>query len=167
MSKLQILVGMIASGKSSYCRNAAKHGIICMNDDAIVNMLHGDEYTLYNKDLKPLYKSIENHIVTTTLLMKKTIIVDRGLSISVEGRRRWIALAKSLDIPCEALIFKNEGPEVHAKRRSESDARGHGYDYWLKVASKHFENYREPSLLEGFDSIYKVSFDEIKAGKIR
>ena len=166
MSKLQILIGMIASGKSSYCKNAARQGIICMNDDAIVNMLHGDEYTLYDKDLKPFYKSIENHIVASALLMKRTIIVDRGLSISVKGRKRWIALAKSFDVPCEAIVFKNEGPEVHAKRRHSSDARGHDYDYWLKVSSKHFENYEAPSLLEGLDSIYQVSFEEIKSGKI-
>ncbi len=78
MAKIQVLVGMIAAGKSSYCRNAARTGIICMNDDVIVNMLHGDDYTLYNKQLKAFYKSIDNHIVVSALLMDRTIIVDRG-----------------------------------------------------------------------------------------
>ena len=57
----------------------------------------------------------------------------------------------------EAVVFKNEGPEIHAKRRSEGDARGYNYDYWLKVASHHYSNYAEPELSEGFDTIHQMS----------
>lgn len=166
MPKLQILIGMIASGKSSYCRNAAKNGVICMNDDAIVNMLHGDDYTLYSKELKTFYKSIENHIAATALLIGRSIVVDRGLSNTIRARRRWIALAKSFDIPCEAIVFKKEEPEVHARRRFESDPRGYDYDYWFRVATEHSKNYESPSLVEGFDNIHNVSFSDIKLGKI-
>ena len=166
MAKIQVLIGMIASGKSSYCRNAAKNGIICMNDDAIVNMLHGDDYTLYNKQLKAFYKSIENHIVVSALLMDRTIIVDRGLSGSVQGRKRWLALAKSFDVQCEALVFENAGPEVHARRRFAADPRGHEYEYWSKVATVHNANWELPSLLEGFDAIHHISFEDIKLCKI-
>lgn len=166
MAKLQVLVGMVASGKSSYCRNAAREGVICMNDDAIVNMLHSDDYTLYSEQLKVLYKSIENHVVSTAIAMNRMVIVDRGLSMSVRGRSRWVALARSFDIPCEAIIFQNEGPLVHARRRADVDARGHDYDYWLKVANRHHSEWTEPTMAEGFDVIHNVSFDDIKAGKV-
>jgi dephospho-CoA kinase len=77
--KIQVLVGMIASGKSTYAKNAARRGVICVNDDAVVNLVHADDYTLYDKSLKILYKSIENHIISMALAMSRTVLVDRGL----------------------------------------------------------------------------------------
>lgn len=164
--KLQVLVGMIASGKSSYARSAAQKGIICLNDDAIVNMLHADDYTLYDKSLKVLYKSVENHVIGTALAMQRVVMVDRGLNVSVRGRKRWIALANSFDVSCEAIVFKNEGPEVHATRRSQMDSRGHPFEYWLKVAKRHQSEYQEPSVDEGFAAVHYISFGEIQEGKV-
>ncbi len=164
--KIQVLVGMIASGKSTYSRNAAKNGVICMNDDAIVNMLHADDYNLYDKSLKILYKTIENQIIGTALAMKRVVLVDRGLNVSRRGRRRWLALAQSYDVPYEAIVFNNEGPEIHAKRRMDSDPRGHDYAYWLDCACHHFREYTEPSLGEGFTNIHHVTFDDIQQGKV-
>lgn len=162
--KLQVLCGMVASGKSTYCRSAAKKGLICVNDDEIVNMLHGNDYTLYNEKLKLLYKSVENHIVGTGLAMGRSVIVDRGLNVSPQGRRRWIALANSFDVPCEAIVFKNDGPKIHASRRFASDCRGHSIQYWERVAELHDSLYIPPSVEEGFDAVYNIEFDEI--GKV-
>lgn len=162
--KIHLLIGPVASGKTSYCRNAARQGIICLNDDNIVNMLHGGDYTLYDSGLKLLYKSIENQIIATALSMQRTIIVDRGLNVSLVGRKRFIALAQSFDVSIEAIVFKNEGPEVHAKRRTESDSRGHDYEYWKKVAEWHHSQYVEPTLSEGFDVVHHISFEEIQRG---
>lgn len=164
--KLQVLVGMIASGKSTYCKNAVRKGYLCMNDDAIVNMLHSDEYTLYDKSLKILYKSIENHVIGTGLAMQKTVLVDRGLNVSVQGRQRWIALARSFDVECEAIMFPHDGAEAHAKRRFEGDSRGHTYDYWLMVAQAHNKIFSTPTLEEGFSNVTYVSFKEILEGKV-
>lgn len=164
--KLQVLVGMIASGKSTYARSAAQRGVICMNDDSIVNMLHADDYTLYDKSLKVLYKSIENHIIGTALAMQRVVMVDRGLNVSIRGRKRWIALANSFDVPCEAIVFKNEGPEVHATRRAQMDSRGHPIEYWMKVAKRHQSEYQEPSVDEGFAAVHYISFQEIQEGKV-
>lgn len=164
--KLQVLVGMIASGKSTYAKNAARQGVLCMNDDAIVNMLHADDYTLYKKELKILYKSVENHVIGTGLAMNRPVLVDRGLNVSKQGRQRWLAIAKSFDVPCEAIIFANEGVEVHAQRRFNSDGRGHPIHYWLRVAERHNSQYIEPTVDEGFDAVHHISFEEIKSGKV-
>ncbi len=163
--KLQVLCGMIASGKSTYARNAARNGAICINDDAIVKLLHSDDYTLYNENLKILYKTIENQIVGTALAMGRLVLVDRGLSVSIQGRQRWLALARSFDVSCEAVVFKNDGAGVHARRRADADARGHDYNYWLKVATFHDKQYSEPLLEEGFGAVHYITFDDIKEGK--
>ena len=52
---LELLVGPIASGKSTYSNKAAKEGAIIVNDDAIVTALHGGDHTLYDKALKPRF----------------------------------------------------------------------------------------------------------------
>lgn len=160
-TKVYLLCGLIGSGKSTYCKSAALNGHIILNDDAIVNLLHCDNYTLYDKKLKILYKSIENSIVSLSLCMGKSIVIDRGLNISKKGRKRFIALAQSFDIPCFANVFKNEGVETHAMRRYNSDNRGHTYEYWLNVAKKHNEIWEFPTIEEGFNEIHEIKYEDI------
>lgn len=166
MPKLQILCGMISSGKSTYARHAAERGYVIVNDDAIVTMVHGGLYTAYQKTLKILYKSIENHIATFALAMKKTVVIDRGLNIGRHGRRRWVALGKSLDVRLEAVCFPTDAAEAHATRRCASDGRGHDLAYWTKVALTHLCAYELPSRNEGFDRIRTISWDQVQEGMV-
>lgn len=166
MPKIFILVGPISSSKSTYCKNAAKKGFIILNDDAIVNMLHGGNYILYDENLKLLYKSIENTIISTSLALKRDIIIDRGLNISKNSRKRYISLAKSFDVEIEAIVFKREKPEIHARRRFESDNRGLSYESWLNIAIIHDKQWEEPDKSEGFDKIHYISYEEIKEGLV-
>lgn len=166
MQKIQVLVGMIASGKSTYCSNAAKAGVVIVNDDAIVNLVHSNDYTLYDKKLKILYKSIENNIISLGLCMGRIVLIDRGLNVSQTGRRRWLALAQSYDVPCEAIVFPFDGPLTHAQRRFDSDDRGHSLGYWQDVAMEHAKQYDDPSSLEGFNKIHHITFEEILRGKV-
>lgn len=164
--KIYCLVGMIASGKSTYCRSAAKIGMITLNDDTLINLLHGDDYTLYEKKLKILYKSLENTILSLGLCLGKDVVVDRGLNISEKGRKRWIALAHSFDVDIEAIVLPKEHPEIHAHRRFMSDSRGHNLEYWEEVANRHYNIYKEPTIDEGFYKINYMTFEDITNGKL-
>ncbi len=164
--KIYVLVGMIASGKSTYCANAAKKGAVIMNDDAIVNMVHADDYTLYDKKLKILYKTLENTVISLGISLGRNVVIDRGLNVSVKARRRWIALAESFDVECDAIVFPKDTNEVHAQRRFEKDSRGHSYDYWLKVATAHDKQYEKPNWPEGFNQVHEINFGWIQAGHI-
>ena len=150
---VEILIGNIASGKSTYCRNRAKEGAIILNDDSIVNGVHCDMYTLYDKELKPLYKSIENAIVTSAVALGRDVIVDRGLNLTPKSRRRFIGLAHAFDAEAIAVLFKFHDPEVHAQRRKGHDMRGHDFDYWLRVAQAKHEQHIPPQEDEGFDKV--------------
>lgn len=156
--EIHVLVGMIASGKSTYCNEAVHHGCLVVNDDAIVNLLHADEYTLYDNSLKIIYKSIENNILSLGLCMGRIVLVDRGVNVSKAARQRWVAMARSFDVKCKAIVFPKATPEVHAERRAKSDGRGHDYDYWFNVAKKHDSIYSVPTFDEGFDEIYNVQW---------
>lgn len=163
---LQLLVGPIASGKSTYSKFAAtKYCIIC-NDDAVVNTVHGGNYELYNSLYKPLYKTIENTIVTMGLGNNNDVVVDRGTNNKIASCRRFIGLAKSLDKEVVALVFPREESSTHAKRRFESDSRGLSLAYWTAVAERHEKDYQEPTLAEGFDSVIYLKWEDIKAGVV-
>jgi len=158
---IEVLVGAIASGKSTYANKRATDGWIVMNDDAIVNAVHNGIYTLYNESLKPLYKSVEDHILHMAVAMGRDVVIDRGLDINDKSRARWIAIGHALDVPVHAVVFEVFAPEIHARRRADSDTRGHSYDYWLMVANKHAARYIKPSLNEGFDAVESVKWASI------
>ncbi len=150
---IEVLVGMISSGKSTWAKNRAKEGWLIMNDDGIVNVLHANEYTLYDKNLRPLYKGIEDHILHSVVLLGRNLVIDRGLDICDKARQRWIILGRSLDVPVRAVMFERFIPEVHAARRFASDSRGHTREYWADVAKAHDARFVVPTLSEGFSEV--------------
>jgi predicted kinase len=157
--RLELLVGPIASGKSTYCRKAAKDGAIILNDDSIVTAVHGGDYRLYCESLKPLYKAVENSLLSTALAMGLRVVVDRP-NHSVKMRRRFIGLAHSFDVPVTIVMFKRESPEVHGERRYLSDPRGYDLDYWVNVARYHDQVYEPPNqVVEHFDALTEWVFD--------
>lgn len=153
---IEILIGNIASGKSTYCSKRAAEGAIVLNDDSIVNGIHGDQYELYDKGLKPLYKAVENQIVTSALTLGRDVIVDRGLNLIPKSRRRFIGLGHSFDVEVAAVVFSFEDPQTHADRRAAHDLRNHSPDYWLKVAAFKHNQYVPPTIGEGFDQIVQI-----------
>lgn len=159
IGKLILLVGPIASGKSTYCRQAAQGGAIIVNDDAIVTALHGGHYQLYSEELKPLYKSVENEVVQMGLVLGRTVVVDRP-NYSRAMRCRYIGLARSLNASVEVVLFDRQSSEIHAARRAKDDGRGGDYEYWLKVAKTHESLYEPPELEEGLDSIIHWTFPD-------
>lgn len=156
MPTLTVLVGMIASGKSTYSKAEARSGAVIVNDDAIVTAIHGGDYALYDKALKPVYKSAEMQIALTALALGRDVIIDRGLSISAQARRRWVALASSLDVPSQAVIFPPASAEEHARRRFEKDSRGHSLDYWIAVTRRHASLWQTPTTDEGFSRVWSM-----------
>lgn len=153
---VEILIGNIASGKSTYCKKRAKEGAIIMNDDAVVNGVHCDMYTLYSKDLKPLYKSIENAIVTSSIMLGRDVVVDRGLNLTPKSRRRFIGLSHAYDVDAVAVVFEFCDPVVHAQRREKDNLRGHTFQYWHKVAKVFDEKFVPPQEHEGFDKVINI-----------
>ena len=153
---VEVLIGNIASGKSTYCRKRAKEGAIVMNDDAVVNGVHCDMYTLYSKELKPLYKAVENAIVTSAIMLGRDVIVDRGVNLTPRSRRRFVGLAHSLDVDAIAVVFEFCDPIVHAQRRAKDNLRGHSFDYWLDVATTFHNKFVSPEEHEGFDKVINI-----------
>lgn len=159
---IELLVGPIASGKSTYCNIMATEGAIIVNDDSIVTAVHGGNYNLYKDSLKPLYKNIENSIIGTAISMGLKVVIDRP-NHSMKMRNRYIALGNSFDVPVNLIMFQREAPEIHAERRFKSDSRGHSLQYWIDVARNHDSLYEAPcEPLENFSEIVFWDFNNKK-----
>lgn len=147
MSQLILLVGPIASGKSTFVQEAFPYALV-VNDDAIVTAIHGGNYTLYDKQLKSLYKQIELDIIHYGLSHNKTVIIDRP-NLKRETRDRYRAIAKSLDCITYTYLFPDLGIETHVQRRM-NNSRGYSKEYWEKVYLEHSKIYEVPTKEEGF-----------------
>jgi predicted kinase len=157
MPTMYVLVGMIASGKSTFSLRLAEQGALVINDDAFTSALHGGDYSGYDRKLRPVYKAMLNHGIRLGLLAGRDVLVD-STNLSVRTRKKLIELARECDARCVAVTFEVMSPEVHARRRFRADNRGASAEQWLAVAQAHFAEYVPVSISEGFDAITEGAF---------
>ena len=131
-----LLVGPIASGKSTYARERALGGALVVNDDSLVTSVHGGWYGGYATGLKPLYVTLETAIITHAAGSGRDVVIDRGCR-NKATRARFAALGRSLGFTIYAKEFPWEAAEVHATRRFAHDPRGLTWDRWFEVANQH------------------------------
>lgn len=151
MPKLEVLVGQIGVGKSTYSRTKPHHVIV--NDDAIVMAVHGGKYGLYCEKLKPLYKSIEHTIIQNALQLGFSVLVDRPCH-KRDTRIRYVQLAKSLDCLTECIVFPRKPWREAATQRFNKDNRGMTLQEWMSIAESHEKVFEEVTESEGFDWIH-------------
>lgn len=149
---MEVLVGPVASGKSTYARKRAAAGALVVCDDAIVLACHGGNYDLYDPALKPLYVQVEAAIVTAAALAGLDVVVDTGGRTRAK-RGRFLGLARALGFRTAAVTFRWETAEVHAARRFAHDPRGYSYELWLRVCREHEGMFEPITIAEDFDSV--------------
>jgi hypothetical protein len=147
---LEVLVGMIASGKSTYAKRRAAEGAVIINDDAIVLAVHGGDYSLYKESFKPIYKGVELAMLSVAASSHRDVIVD-NTNLTISKRTRWASLAHAFDYRAVCMHFEKMAPAIHATRRFDTDSRGTSLQAWYGVALRHDKEYQCPSLSEGFD----------------
>jgi predicted kinase len=150
--KLEILVGMIASGKSTYARQRADDGAIVICHDDLTAMVHASYR--YEQEKRDLYREMEEAIVRVALEAELDVVIDRT-HLTRESRWRWISFAREEQVRIEAVVFAVESAAVHARRRCYSDPRGRAFEEWLRVAEHHASQAAEEPFYdhEGFDEI--------------
>lgn len=149
---IELLCGMIASGKSTYSKRRAREGAVIVNDDSIVMAVHAGQYDLYDESFKPIYKGIETNMVMLALAAGKDVVIDRPCE-SAKTRQRYVSLGHAFGVEVVCVVFDKDTAAVHAIRRFESDARGMSLETWLFVAESHERLFEHPSQEEGFDRL--------------
>lgn len=155
---LYVLVGNVASGKSTYCREVAGQlgrSNIIVNDDAIVAALHGGITNTYYPNLRALYKSVQREAIVTGLLLGCNVFVD-STNVTVRRRHKLIELARDCGARAGAVVFARLAPQQHAERRFKHDSRGYTLESWLKVAELCESEYEPVTNGEGFRDIVNI-----------
>ncbi len=117
---VEVLVGVTASGKSTYARQRAKRGamVVCLDD--LVSGLHPGRDHPYESSLSEIYQGMERAIAVHALMAGRRVVVDRT-NLTRAARDRWLELAEQMRVPIVAVRFPMEDPLVHARRRFNSD----------------------------------------------
>jgi adenylate kinase family enzyme len=172
MPKVELLVGMVGSGKSTYARKRADQGAMIVNHDSLTEMLHA-RYR-YEQGKRDLYRRLEESLAFEVLARGFDVVIDRT-HLTRENRSRWVKWARNYDslntfdgrgptTPVIAVAFPIEDPDTHALRRYVADARGRPLHEWIQVARHHAEQARQEPLdwgTEGFAGL--VTVDDILA----
>jgi hypothetical protein len=171
LMKIEILVGMIASSKTTHAKSRADDGALIVSHDDLTEMLHG-RYT-YHGSLRECYRDMEEALVKVAIREGHDVVIDRT-HLTHESRKRWINFVRDhrikfgpgRTIELVAVVFRIEAAKVHALRRFEADPRGRSYEEWLGVAKHHFEQAMSSPMSEGsgFD---RVEWKEFVAGEVR
>ncbi len=157
---LEVLVGIVASGKSTYARRRADEGALVISYDELAQMLHA-RYRI-DPALRPAYAAIIWNTVAVAQAHGRDVVLD-GTHLTRESRRYWVNQARAAGVRVVAIQFPVGPPEDHAARRYATDARGKSYDDWLAVVQRQWaEAVNEPvdAAGEGFDAVVAVRPDE-------
>ena len=156
---VEILVGNIASGKSTYARERARQGALVVSMDAILTALHGGLYA-YDKKLKETYKLIQAALITAAIRADRDVVVDDRNHTEIK-RARLISIAAAEGEPVAATVFEREEPMVHTERRMKAGSRGIVGSKWFEVADTTDREWQEPNATEGLDRITYIRHREM------
>lgn len=156
MPKIEVLIGMIASGKSTYAKTRGDQGALVVSHDDLTQMLHA-KYR-YEPGLRSAYRQMEEALATIALREGRDVVIDRT-HLTRESRARWVEFARNARCPVAAVIFPRYSAPTHAERRFLSDPRGRSLAKWTEVATHH-EGQAEAEPLrweeEGFSEGYEA-----------
>lgn len=115
---LILLVGVPASGKSTWAYRNAPHAIVVSQDDLIDAITpSGFDYLASS-----IYAAAEESIARTALGLNRIVVVDRT-NRTRALRQRWIAIAREQNCPVIAIVMSADVDTCRARNRSRVGPR--------------------------------------------
>jgi predicted kinase len=161
-----ILIGNIASGKTTLSKEYYRKGYLVVCADEIRNMLSVDNY-IFDYELEDNVIHEATHSITENILkLNKDVVIDETM-MKVKYRKAYIDLAKKYNYKVIGIVLADYGKEVHVERRMKDNARNCSAKLWSEVYERMSNNYEKPTLEEGFDELYfRVKQDKTLAKAI-
>ena len=152
-----VLVGQIASGKSTWVNNQDMEGVIISKDDLRKNyayMIYQDY--IYDDYLEPIIQNIcELTLYACLHLEVENIIIDE--TNMTRKSRSWIFDVRDIsDYRVVAVVFPDFGEDVHVQRRMKDNHGQVTETKWREVYRDKKKRYQEPIEQEGFDEIIYI-----------
>ena len=149
MGKLVYLVGLPASGKSTYAKEMEDKGYIVHSSDSIRKELYGDEN---EQGKKEDVFSILHRRISDDLKSGKDCVYD---STGISSKRRMAFLNNISHIKCDKICVLFATPyEICLKRNQERDRK-----VPEEVIKKMYMNFNIPYYYEGWDEIQIIWSD--------
>lgn len=151
---LVLLIGNIASGKSTISKKFSKIGFSCVSSDGIRYMLHPDEY-VFNPEEEYAVHSIESAAIKSLMDLGFDVLVDDAGN-SILNRRKWMMeLAELSGYKVVAVIMPTLSKSASAKRRLRNNHGGYDKKRWEEVYEMFQKTNCPPTKKEGFHAIYR------------
>ena len=143
MNKLTLMVGLPASGKSTYAEDMADDNTVVLSSDDYRKKLLGDEKCQENNEIvfKTLYKDARE-----LLESGKNVVID-ATNINMKARRRALANFSNMKIVREAIVMAT--PYEICIKRDKERSRTVGEE----VIKKFLHRFEVPMSYEGFDCV--------------
>ena len=143
MNKLILLVGLPASGKSTFAKKLVNEDTILLSSDALRKELLGDEKCQENNDLvfHTLYSRAKKYLIDG-----KNVIID-STNINMKDRRRTLSNFQGMNIERIAIVMAT--PIQLCYLRDDNRERKVG----RQVIDKFLYRFEIPMRFEGFNSV--------------
>lgn len=154
MKEMQILIGNIGSGKSTYCKEKVKEEYIIISKDDLRYSIGAGNY-IFNLNYE---QSISNCMLeffhSLSQLNDIKIIIDET-NMDKESRKFYLYWGKYYKYTKIAMIFPSLTKEESVKRRLQSNHGNTSKEVWDEVWERKNTIYEEPTKEEGFDIIMR------------
>ena len=148
--KVSILVGNIASGKSTWTDQYPNAFIL--SKDKLRYDYGGGEY-VFNPYLEEIIDSVIKLSYDAVLYQQNQHIIIDETNMTKNTRAFYITLAKKYGYVVEIVVFPDLGEDGHVKRRLRNNHGNINEETWRMVYKEKKARYEPPSFTEGFDKI--------------
>lgn len=154
--KITILVGNIASGKSTYIRDNWEEGTFLISKDdhrKAISSYKNKDY-IWDETLEEFIHDIILDCFEAALYLNIENIILDETNMAIETRAPYVMLAMKYGYELEAIVFPDYGEGVHVERRmSDNHGKECSEEMWREVYNRKKDRYEEPSIEEGFNNI--------------
>ena len=151
---LILLIGNIASGKSTLSKEYAEKGYVVVSRDAIRYMVGAGEY-VFNPDLEPVIKTGTQALLEKFLEDELCIVYDE-VNVCESLRQPTIELAKKYGYTITAVVLPRISKKKSVNRRVKDPHGTDDRDVWNTVWTNFNLMFQFPTLAEGIDEIIEL-----------
>jgi predicted kinase len=150
VKEILILVGNIASGKSTYCKELAKDGYVILSCDSLRYMIGANTYT---------FDISKEPILAQTILTMYKLFQELGYNIVIDEtnmsqiRRAPFIANKLHGYKIKAIVFPPRTIDDSVKSRLLNNHGDTPACVWAEVWKRKKEQFQYPSYEEGFDDV--------------
>ena len=142
---LVVLVGVPASGKSTWARRNARGAVVIGQDELIDAITPGG----FDHAYRPVYAAAEDAVARAGLRGRHTVIVDRTNRTRAH-RKRWLDLAREAGCPAVAVVMAATEEECRERNARRTDHRRPSDERMQRMLAA-FEPVAKE---EGFERVY-------------